>query len=319
MGWADLLSASEERTLPWLGDAAILDRGRRWSLKGARPPEVGWHRFETSGGRTARWLGEGLADPDFEQGHTLLRGYLVGDRLIPDHASVKVSVDAIFEQTEQVWLVEPGLDRFVRALVARGSDGRLIYLRQEFPEGPELDVLEAWQDRADDIGHVPGVTPALELAFRWLSWQRLLAEERLAEQRRLAEEAAELERLQQEEAARVAAYQAAARDGQRRRVLAQQDFATAAQAALSVAGAELLDHREEYNDKQRRVVQFRFRRRRFECVVQADTLRIIDSGICLVDHTTGERGDERFTLESLPAVIGEAMDRGVLHVFRHVR
>jgi hypothetical protein len=44
----------------------------------------------------------------------------------------------------------------------------------------------------------------------------------------------------------------------------------------------------------------------------------VDSGICLVDHGTGERGDTRFTLESLPGVVGEAMDLGRLVVFRHV-
>lgn len=42
------------------------------------------------------------------------------------------------------------------------------------------------------------------------------------------------------------------------------------------------------------------------------TLHIIDSGICLTGN------DFLFTLESLPPTIGEAIDEGVLHVFRHV-
>ena len=63
-------------------------------------------------------------------------------------------------------------------------------------------------------------------------------------------------------------------------------------------------------------MRFRFRRQRFECVCD-EALRIVDSGICLVDHATGERGDTRFTLESLPAVIGQAMDEGRLVRFRH--
>ncbi len=48
------------------------------------------------------------------------------------------------------------------------------------------------------------------------------------------------------------------------------------------------------------------------------TLRIVDAGICLVDYRTREKGDTRFTLESLPDVIREAIRNRVLHVFRHV-
>jgi hypothetical protein len=66
------------------------------------------------------------------------------------------------------------------------------------------------------------------------------------------------------------------------------------------------------------VVQFRFQGQAFECVVEADTLRIVDSGICLVDHGTGERGDNYFTLESLPAVIEQANREQRLVIFRHV-
>ncbi|MEL6349921.1 MAG: hypothetical protein AAFV53_42860, partial [Myxococcota bacterium] len=128
-----------------------------------------------------------------------------------------------------------------------------------------------------------------------------------------------------EEAARLLAerehrerYAAAVGDAHARRVLAQQDFSEAARAALAVSGAELLDHRPNRGGKDEQVVQFRFQQRRFECVVHAKTLQIIDSGICLINHTTNERGDTRFTLESLPAVIDEAMRLGKLVIFRHV-
>jgi hypothetical protein len=66
------------------------------------------------------------------------------------------------------------------------------------------------------------------------------------------------------------------------------------------------------------VVRFRLLGRRFECTCDERTLRILDAGICLVDHATGERGDTRFTLESLPAVILEADRDDKLVVFRHV-
>ncbi|MEQ1501229.1 MAG: hypothetical protein ABMB14_03320 [Myxococcota bacterium] len=103
--------------------------------------------------------------------------------------------------------------------------------------------------------------------------------------------------------------------GEGRRELAADDFEAAARAALALSGAELLDHHPGY-ERGEQIVLFRFRGRRFECVADA-ALRIVDSGICLTDHHTGEKGDTRFTLESLPGVIGEAIDNDVLVVFRH--
>jgi hypothetical protein len=99
--------------------------------------------------------------------------------------------------------------------------------------------------------------------------------------------------------------------------MAKLDFGEAARAALAIGGAELLDWRDSRSVGEA-VVQFRFQHRRFECVCQKDTLRIVDAGICLTDHYTGVRGDTRFTLESLPPVIQQAVREGKLVVFRHV-
>jgi hypothetical protein len=72
------------------------------------------------------------------------------------------------------------------------------------------------------------------------------------------------------------------------------------------------------------IVNFRHQHQRFECVCDARTLRIIDAGICLVGHNDYDdedddtiRGDTFFTLESLPSVITEAINTGVLHITRH--
>ena len=309
MGWQDLISSGGERVLPWLGGRSVYSKDRTWTIKGRLPKEFGWYTFDTSSGRTARLRGEAEIDPDYEEGLPVIKGYLVGDRLIADDARVDPDPAKLCEQTEPVFCVELGLDRFSRALVVRDRDDRLIFMRLEFPAGPEADVLAAYQDRKDTVTDIPEVTPALDLAFRWISYQRAAAEAR----------AAELVRLRAEEEARLAEEERKRRlfekigTGEGRRKLAAVDFNAAAKAALAVGGAEFLDATKGYQ-KNERVVQYRYRNRRLECVCDLD-LRIVDAGVCLDNHR-GTKGDTWFTLESLPTVIGEAMDLGKLIVWR---
>ncbi len=344
MSWEALLSeaAAEERTLPWTGGRRLFDRRRAFKLAGATPPEHGWHRFRVDGSRRVTWAGADTAgaDPagadtaalelapiDFDRGRPLVRGYLVGDRLVPDTAAVGRQLEAAFRQGEKTWLVEPGLGRFARVLAARTGDGRLIFAREEFPLGPEPDVLEAFEDERDSVADIPGVPPALELAFLWLSWRRAEAEERRRElelMRQLeAEEAvaeAARERIAEAHAALIGAWRrdaAVPRGGgaKARRDLARVDFEAAARSALSISGAKLLDATRSRNADEWDV-RFRFQKRRFAALVEERTLRIIDSGVCLIDHRNNIRGDTRFTLESLPAVLDEAIRTGRLVIFR---
>ena len=59
-------------------------------------------------------------------------------------------------------------------------------------------------------------------------------------------------------------------------------------------------------------VVFRFQDQRFISLVDANTMQVIDSGICL-GHPPR---DELLTLDSLPAVIQEAIDTGALVILR---
>lgn len=313
MSWEDLLDEGSERVLPWFGFRRIHSAERTWTLK-EDPPEHGWYLFNTEGGRNATLMNDEPQDinTSWAEYQPTLTGYLVGDRLIPDSARVDPDPDKLFKQTIRVYCVEPGLERFARATVVRDRDGNLVYVQQEFPQGSEEAVQRAFQDRMTSVNEIPGVTPALDLAFRFLTWQRELKEERQLELARLQEE--ERKRREKEEQLQQAMRNAGTAIG--RRVLAEQDFEAAAREALRVSGAELLDCRNSYR-KGEMVVQYRFRHRRLECVVEKRTLRIVDAGVCLDDHH-GTKGDTFFTLESLPGVIGEAMDGDKLVVWRHV-
>jgi hypothetical protein len=301
MSWKDLLSNKETITVPWTGGRIIRGAGRKWNMIGASPEEHGWHQFEVSGDRRAVWKGKG--EPDMfwsEYQNNKVTGYMVGSRIIPDDAAVDPDPDKVFEQSIHVDFVEPGLDRFSRAEVVNYEQSGLIYASTQFPIGPENEVLQAFLSREGSVSDIPNVTPALDLAFRFESQQRDQREERV---RRLEEKRLEEERRNN--------LRKMIGTGEGRRELARVDFGAAATAALGLSGSTLLDHRPSYN-RNEIIVQFRYRNRRFECVVEKDTLHVVDSGICLTGN------DRLFTLESLPPVIGNAIDVGVLHVFRHV-
>ena len=315
MSWQDLLATPDDTvTYPWTGGREIRADGRTFQLKGKSPVEHGWYSFAVSGGRTATLKGPADVNPDeLFPVKSLVRGYLIADRVLPDNTKAVFSPAEIASQTEPVAFVEPGLERFARIRAGRWEDGRLIYVGQEFPLGPEDAVTAAYQDRKAVVTDIPHVTPALNLAFAFETWNRIEAARLRAEAERLARE--EEARLEQE--ARRANLVRQLGDGQGRREMAVVDFEAAARASLRVGGAELLDWRDSRTANEV-VVQFRYQNRRFECVANKLTLRIVDAGICLINHATGERGDTKFTLESLPAVIGEAIREHKLVVFRHV-
>jgi len=311
MGWKDLLQkAGETLVFPWIGGRTLRRESRMWTLDGPSPNEHGWCVFALEGRRAKLF---GRTDPVPEALSRITQGYLVGDRLIPDGIWVNPDPAKIIDFSERVWLVEPGLDRFVRVSAGRThEDGPLVYKSQEMPFGPENDVLSAYLDQKTSVEDVPGVSPALDAAFRMESWQRTEIERRRveAERRRREEE----ERRAKEERRQQLIEQLG--DGAGRREMARVDFAEAARAALAVGGAVFVDHRMS-PQRHEMIVRYRLDGRRFECTCDSRTMQIIDAGVCLTDHDTGERGDTFFTLESLPAVIREAERLGVLHVFRH--
>ena len=319
MGWKDLLQPATEETLvsPWVGGRSLRLSERTWTIDGRLPPEHGWSTFLLNG-RRAKFIS--LTEPETDKLQYRICGYLVGDRFVADDVRVDPDPMKIIGYSEQIHLVEQGLDRFVRVASGRMFEGGpLVFQGQEMPLGPEEDVLKAYLDQTQNVNNIKNVSPALDAAFRMESWRRAEAERRRIELDRLRRE--EAERLAREERRRQLVEQLG--DGSGRRAMAQVDFGQAARAALTVGGAEYLDHRRAYRGGEM-TVRFRLNRRRFECTCDERTLRIIDAGICLTAEydqdgfDQGTRGDTFFTLESLPGVITQAVREGNLVVFRHV-
>lgn len=98
----------------------------------------------------------------------------------------------------------------------------------------------------------------------------------------------------------------AARQGRRG---AQEDGVERAERALQSAGARLRDVRRLGGN--RLEVTYAFMGERFISIVDAHSLQVVDAGVCLAG------ADSEVTLESLPSVIREAIDTGVLVITRH--
>jgi hypothetical protein len=309
MGWRDLLTNEGETiTLPWTGGRSLHTNSRKFRLA-KRPQEFGWYTFKIEGNKVDD---PQPADPDIELLKHSVVGYLVGDCLVPDDTRIDPDPSKIANYSEKVFTLPDELDRFTRVRAGRVyPEGPLIFMQEEFPLGPEEEVMNAFLDNKPKVHDIPGVVPALDAAFRMETYRREQAEIRRREiARRRAEEEArrEKERRRKELLEKVG-------DGAGRRALAKEDFTEAAKAALTVGGAQYLDHRKSHR-KGEWVIKYRVDGQRLECVCDTN-LQIIDAGVCLVNHTTGEKGDTYFTLESLPAVIRQAIREGRLFVWRH--
>ena len=312
MSWQDLLQKENETIIiPWTGPIHTHIKNRSFTIKGRLPPEIGWYKFKIVKSKFLNFIEE--STPDTSVFQKIITGYLIGNRLIPDNTRVNPNPEVTVFQSPIVDLIEPGLDKFVRISAGVYTDEKhLIYDSLQMPLGPEDEVLHALQDGLISVNHIKSVTPALDAAFQMEVWRSAEAKKHREELERQRRE--EEERLAQEERRQEIIKKIGSAEG--RRAMAAIDFGEAAKAALIVGGADYIEHHRAYQ-RGEMVVRFRLARRRFECICDERTLRIIDSGICLTDHDTGEKHDGYLTLESLPSVIQEAMNTDQLVIYRH--
>ncbi|MCI0349149.1 MAG: hypothetical protein L0Z53_06960 [Acidobacteriales bacterium] len=170
------------------------------------------------------------------------------------------------------------LPKFAPISVCKWFDGHLLYYGREFESDVEPRVREAFEEQRT-IEPIKGITPALAHVYLLETTQRALK----LEAERRARQAEEIARWQQTLEGRIS-------------------------LALSHTGASLISWRR--NSRDQAVVRYRIASRPFECVIDTNTLQIVDAGICL------SGADDQLNLSSLPSAVREAIQTGQLHVFR---
>lgn len=259
--------------LPYFEGKSVCDDKLTYRLR--EPLQPGWYQFSKSG----RYLTvDGPTESELDAWKLpRVTGYAMNRRIIGD----------TFQARLFGFPVDVDLPRFTPITARKWFDGHFLFEGQEFESEVDAQVRDAFEDERS-IDALKGVTPALAHTFVLESAQRALARE--AERR--AREEAEREK----HAAALARW--------------QETLEGRISLALSHTGAELMNWRR--NGQRQAVVRYRLCGRRFECVIDTESLQILDAGICL-DGT-----DEELNLSSLPSAVREAIESGQLHVFRNI-
>jgi hypothetical protein len=259
--------------LPYFEGRSICDDRQTYRLRTTLVP--GWYQFRKSG----RYLV--LDHPiEAELGAWKLprvTGYVMGTRLITNESQGRLFGLPAHED----------LLKFSPVSARKWFDGHFLYETTEFETEAEAQVRTAFEEE-QSIDRIKAVSPALAHTFLLESTQRELKRE--AERRARARvererQAAELTRWQQTLEGRIL-------------------------LALSYTGAELVSWRRQGQNQA--AVRYRLGGHRFECVIDTNSLQILDAGICL------EGADEALNLSSLPSAVREAIESGQLHVLRRV-
>jgi len=298
------LGATRTMVLPHAGGFSVHAADRR--LRVNESVAVGWWRFEVKG-RTATPIGE--AEPPPLDHLPSVRGHVVGDWLFTG-GDTAVHIDLMSEEEAPV----------LGPVIARRWPGDVIVFdASAFEDEAEEMAREALLE-GSTIEGLRGATPSLRGAF---GYARLVQEARRRGMRVRVREVLwrvhavamgqqEARALLDELEARV--FQLDPRSTHRERTrpepVSWRGASPEERAAdiLEAAGASMLSGR--VLEGGRYEVVFRYLGERFIAVVDRDTLHVYDAGICLDGH------DEQLGLDSLPSVIAEAIDGGVLYITR---
>ena len=274
MDYTEFLQKPDEiLKLPYFGGKSVCDEKLTYRLR--ETLRSGWYQFRKSG----RYLtvDASIASELDQWQLPRVTGYLATGRIIGNDFQAP-----LFGLPADV-----DLPKFTPVSARKWFDGHILYEGEEFETEVESKVRDAFEEERS-IDGIKGITPALAHAFLLECTQRALAHE--------AERRAREEVQRQQRAAELARW--------------QETLEGRISLALSHTGAELVNWRR--NGQGQAVVRYRLGGRRFECVIDTETLQIMDAGICL------SGADEELSLSSLPSAVREAIESGQLHVFRNV-
>lgn len=330
MDYTKFLGKKEEAILPYLGGPFVHAKDRRLRLADGPRPSVGVHRFEITG-RTARALE--VVDPDdsFFKSLPKLRGHHVRGWITRDALRDHERVHGL-ERVELRPAEEPPPFAIVRA--RRWYSGDLLFESLDF-DGEVEDSARLRLEKLEPLGEMKGTPPSLRLAYGVALTLAvagkmaipLSVREAVAGAARVAEGgedvarawivALDARRTEEAERARIHAIVGrsrpsspiVARRANPRDVPTLDNAHLRAEIALDGAHARMLSSR-HLGDGNLEVV-FELMGERFVSTVDALTLHVYDSGICLAG------ADELVTLDSLPGVIREAIETDRLVITRH--
>lgn len=307
MDYTKFLGKKEHVVLAYLGGPYVFDANRRLRIEGDAPAH-GFHRFEVSG-RNARSL-EAADPPDF--GRSKLpkaRGHFVQGWLSTQSGIVRLSL-----------LPEEEPAPFATTRARRWHSGDWLFESLDF-DGEAEEEARIRLERGDSLADLKGVAGTLRVAYGIalaIATARRLGLE--VSPREVAPHAGAItdggsevasrllqsiaqDRLAEIERARLRVERARARD-----IPTPENASLRAEMALDRAHATMLASRSLSGGQIE--VTWQFMDERFISVVDAITLHVYDSGVCLA----GE--DELVTLDSLPGVIREAIETDRLVITR---
>ncbi|MBX3222070.1 MAG: hypothetical protein KF795_16250 [Labilithrix sp.] len=327
MDYTKFLGKKEEAVLAYLGGPFAHGKDRRVRVDAPRP-SLGFHRFAIEG-RVARALAPeespDLADLPRVRGHHV-RGWVTRSSLRDRREHVQD-----LEPVRVLPAEEPAPLSIVRA--RRWHSGDLVFESLDF-DGDVEETARLRLEKLEPLGEMKGVPASLRLAYGvalTLAVADKLAiplsvREAAAAGPRIADDgeaaarafvtAVETRRVEASERARIRAIvegrrprePVVARPVRHRDAPTLDNAHLRAEIALDVAHARMLSSRNLGNGNLE--VAFEFMGERFTSVVDALSLHVYDSGVCLAG------ADELVTLESLPGVIREAIETDALVITR---
>ena len=308
------LGKRAEEVLPYLGGPTVRAADRRLRVRHEVPE--GWWRFSVDG-RFA--TAEEPAEPPDLSRRPQVRGHLLDSWLFRGSKDI-----------ERVHLLPAEeIAPLSNVAAVRWSGDALLFASLEFDTEPEELARRALEELAP-IANVKGASPGLRAAHGFGLLRKIAARQGMQvspletrhELARIADAGseaavevlhaiearrrAELERHQAERGARLV-HRGAVRQPSRA-AATRQNATERADAALEAAGAQLLSTRRLHDGELE--VAFRFQGERFVAVIDEISFQVYDAGICL------SGADREVNLESLPSVIREAIDSGLLVVTR---